>query len=350
MQRLQTSELVDLAALEKLAPEWEELWQRSPNATPFQRPQWLVPYARVFGPPALWGIEVRDGGRLVGFAPLALESQGGERVVSPLGLGVSDYQDLLLDTECSSDALRAILRHLEEQSARWDAIRFPDLRQTSLLLQADLPEGWQRARSPREACPVLELAGAAETVDQAASTRLLARLRNARRRLEREGTLHFEVATAESLPAALEVFFTLHGARWKSLGGRGVLADASVRSFHRLAAPGLLARGVLRLYTLRLDERPLAALYALFEPSVAYLYLQGFDPAFGTYSPGGLILEQVLRDAAGEGKRAADFLRGREAYKYKWGARDRPTFSLQIRTRASAQRERQPGFSRGLAG
>ncbi len=36
----------DEAALSALEPEWRELWERDPAATPFQSPAWLVPWVR----------------------------------------------------------------------------------------------------------------------------------------------------------------------------------------------------------------------------------------------------------------------------------------------------------------
>jgi CelD/BcsL family acetyltransferase involved in cellulose biosynthesis len=41
----------------------------------------------------------------------------------------------------------------------------------------------------------------------------------------------------------------------------------------------------------------------------------------------------AIEAAAEEGAREFDFLRGREAYKYRWGARDRPTFGRRLRSR-----------------
>ena len=43
------------------------------------------------------------------------------------------------------------------------------------------------------------------------------------------------------------------------------------------------------------------------------------------------ILGAVIEDAVKLGKRSIDFLRGREAYKYAWGAQDTPTFRLRAR-------------------
>ena len=35
--------------LERLREEWLALWRRSPSATPFQSPMWLLPWWRAFG-------------------------------------------------------------------------------------------------------------------------------------------------------------------------------------------------------------------------------------------------------------------------------------------------------------
>jgi CelD/BcsL family acetyltransferase involved in cellulose biosynthesis len=55
----------------------------------------------------------------------------------------------------------------------------------------------------------------------------------------------------------------------------------------------------------------------------AYAYLGGFDPAFEIASPGALTIEAACTEAAASGATELHFLRGREAYKYAWGARDR---------------------------
>jgi CelD/BcsL family acetyltransferase involved in cellulose biosynthesis len=77
-----------------------------------------------------------------------------------------------------------------------------------------------------------------------------------------------------------------------------------------------------------LDDVLIATLYALVESDVVYCYLQGFDPAYKALSPGAQILAAVIDDAVREAKASVDFLRGREPYKYVWGAADRDTYRL----------------------
>lgn len=57
------------------------------------------------------------------------------------------------------------------------------------------------------------------------------------------------------------------------------------------------------------------------------------------------MLAQSLRRAVGEGVRRMDFLRGREPYKYAWGAVDQPRWRS-----AGAWPPRSPGRSSGASG
>src|SRR3974377_16939 len=83
-----------LDSLEPPRHEWTELCRRS-AATPFQSPQWLIPWTRhLFGGGEIWIVAMRDGGKLVGIAPL-FRWGAHERRVSFLGAGVSDYGGLV---------------------------------------------------------------------------------------------------------------------------------------------------------------------------------------------------------------------------------------------------------------
>ena len=120
-----------------------------------------------------------------------------------------------------------------------------------------------------------------------------------------------------------------------------MLDDEAVRRFHREAAPGLLARGALCLYAMRLDGDVVATLYTLRHRGRVFLYLSGFEPAAARLNPGTLLIGHAIEEAAREGAAEVDFLRGGEPYKYTWGARDRPVWRLRL------ARERGPGPAAG---
>ena len=58
-------------------------------------------------------------------------------------------------------------------------------------------------------------------------------------------------------------------------------------------------------------------------PGRLFFYLSGYDVGQAFVSPGTLLLGAMLEQAQAEGRTEVHFLRGRESYKYAWGAQDR---------------------------
>ena len=106
----------------------------------------------------------------------------------------------------------------------------------------------------------------------------------------------------------------------------GVLCDRNVQSFNREVAREFLSLGVLRLYGLRIDDRIIASFYAFHQSGCTYYYLGGFDPKFKQYGPGTLLLSHAITEAINESATEFDFLRGREDYKYNFGAVNRVVY------------------------
>jgi CelD/BcsL family acetyltransferase involved in cellulose biosynthesis len=336
MPGLGIEEITTSAALEALAPAWSDLWRRAAAATPFQSPAWLIPWWHHFGHGDLLVLAVRELGRLVGMLPLYVYREGALRKLLPLGIGVSDYGDALLDAEHAQGAVRCMLAHLAHTAERWDVCDLQPLPPTSALLAAE-GRDFAEERLELAPCPVLQLPGSAADLDAALPKRMRQNLRYYRRRAERQGALRCETARPESLPELLETFFALHGARWEQRGLPGVLADDAVRAFHTEAAAALMAQGVLRLHALRLDGRIVAMLYGFASKGRFYHYLGGFDPELRELSLGTLIIGHAVAQAMREDLSEFDFLRGREPYKYHWGAIDRPTFARRLWPRSSAR-------------
>ena len=92
----------------------------------------------------------------------------------------------------------------------------------------------------------------------------------------------------------------------------------------------MLLSGTLRLYALRRRAEIIGALYAFAHRGHTYYYLSGFDPAFAPYSPGTLLIGHAIEEAIREGSGLFDFLRGRETYKYLWGAKARLNYRRQV--------------------
>ena len=318
-------DIVDVESLAAIEPEWRQLWERCPEATPFQHPAWLLPWCRRFAPPRVAVVTLRRGGRLLGLLPgfMRRESPVEPRALALLGEGISDYLDALLDPAHLEEEIVTLGEHLAE---RGEACDFEALREGSPLLRLPASRWCGGEIKPSAICPALRLPARGVALDTVVSSETLRNVRRARTRASALGRLTSRLADAGSRAELVSALFALHGARWRGVGETGVLGGRAVRAFHDEASTALLDAGLLRLFGVYLDETPIASLLAFFARGRAYLYLQGFDPAFERLSPGLLAMACAIEQAFVEGVRVVDFLRGQERYKYLWGAEDEPTY------------------------
>ncbi|MDQ6666332.1 MAG: GNAT family N-acetyltransferase, partial [Acidobacteriota bacterium] len=298
-------EIESIEGLEALGPEWRELWARCPEATPFQSPQWLLPWLQnLYKGGEIWALVLRCEGRLAGIAPLLLHRHWRNfevRQVSFIGAGISDYLDVLIEPALARSGARAFLRHLKERRSRWDVCDFQELRAASPLLTSTFPDGVRRDVSACGICPVVKLPESMELLRKSLPPKFRADLHRAANRLRNSGGAAFETATAETLPEFLEALFQLHSARWELRHEPGMLCSDRIRNFHRQVASGFQLSGSLRVHGLRQNGTIGAVVYSFVTGTTAYAYLGGFDPALARLSPGSMLMEFSIERAIQEG-------------------------------------------------
>ena len=301
-----------LDRLRDLRPEWLALWKSCPRATPFQLPQWLLPWTQhLYGGGEIWVITMRDQGELIGAAPLFC--WGVERkTVSFLGAGISDYADLVAKPESEDVCAAEMWEQLTRRQNRWQVLDLQQLRPGSPLLK-------ERWGCECDVCPVLDLSRYPDCMDHKHRTDV----RRTRNRLSKQHSIQFRMASQDTLPQAFDEFLELYEKRW------GPMEDPLER-FHRHVTKEFLDSNMLRLCALQIDGRPAASIYAFANRQILYCYLSGFEPEFAKLSPGAVLLEWLIERALEEGVRTVDFLRRPEAYKYLWGARDRANYTLHL--------------------
>ena len=307
--------------METLVPEWEALWQRAPDATPFQSPDWLMPWWHQFGTGMPRILTARADGRLVGVLPLYELPEPESVKLLPLGISVSDYFDALVDPAHANFA-EALLASIADIPS-WQECHLPDLPSEAALAHAAAPPGLAETRHPGEPCPVLTLPSNAAGLASIVPKKTLRDVHQARSRSEAIGAVTIETADPSTLASALDDLFLLHKRRWHERGEEGVLANPATCEFHRESARELCAAGMLRLYRLRIGGAVAGIYYGFHRHDRAYAYLGGFDPEMTRLSPGAQLLDHAICTAVAEGAREFHFLRGGESYKYAWGAVDR---------------------------
>jgi len=331
---IELRELASLPEIVSIEPEWRELWIRDPRATPFQSPDWLLPWSQY-----LWGggqirtLALYRDDTLAGLAPFFRWGLG-PFCLSFLGSGITDYLDVLAEPDFAEEVARRIFDWLATQSRDCDWIDLQELRPDSPLISV---AGGHWRKESCAACPVLEISATLEQFLAGLDSQFRTSVRRAENRLSRCASLRIvEAGPADVLPL-MQVLFQLHAARWEERDNPGMLSTAALQAFHREAALRFERAGVLRLYGLMAEERCIAVQYNLAAKGKVYAYLSGFDPEWARYSPGAVLLKHSIERAIEEGALEFDFLRKPEPFKYQWGARDRINSRLMFSRAAHAE-------------
>jgi Acetyltransferase (GNAT) domain len=116
-------------------------------------------------------------------------------------------------------------------------------------------------------------------------------LKRLKARLSEQGQLTVDaLQPAEHLAPHLSAFLAIESSGWK--GKRGTAIESDPRATEGLTA-GLTAmhkKGKVRFWTMRLNGKPVASLFALVDGGEAVLGKIGHDESFAKYSPGVLLV------------------------------------------------------------
>jgi CelD/BcsL family acetyltransferase involved in cellulose biosynthesis len=333
-------------AIASLAPEWEELANRS-GASPLVRPGWFEAWWAAFGAGALEVIALRRHGRLAAVLPLRHYRFGAQSltnwhtgefaVVAEDDAAREELFDALLPRAPSA----VTLGFLDREGADLAACRHAAQRHGRLLMTRPL------ARSP-----YVEIDRAWDAYMRGIDKQRRNDIRRCRRRLEEQGELSVRFEDGrECLMQLLEAAFEVERSSWKGDDGTAIASHPDTREFYTRIANWSADRGWLRLNFLELDGRPLAFSYVLQDGGVAYLLKIGYDDAFRKFGPGILLQYETLARAFDEGLERFELLGTDTPHKLIWtrAARERVAVQLFARTPLGASRWALQSYGRPLA-
>ena len=309
---------VERETLASLEPEWRELLSGCSLRNVFLSPTWLCTWWDVFHDGReLLPLSVREGGRLVAVVPLMRD---GETLSFAGDTRICDYMDVAVRP--GRNVLGAVLRSVSEEP--WREMSLWGLREDSPTLAAltSHTNGLGLAVSVEEedVCPQVRLPGTWEEYVDGLPKKDRHELRRKLRRLPQAGEVALDVLESPvDVEAGMDDFVRLYAA---SRADKVAFLTEPMERFFRRISVALAGEGLLELTFLTLDGRRVAAVLCFRGEDEVLLYNSGYDPTFSPFSVGLLSKALTLRRAIEQGKRAFDFLRGPEPYKYDLGARD----------------------------
>jgi CelD/BcsL family acetyltransferase involved in cellulose biosynthesis len=305
--------------LTSVRDDWTRLAQEAGNV--FGTWEWADAWYRNIGSGAGVRLAVavakRPTGEPAAILPLAVTRRGPLRLVRFVGAGPADELGPVCAPQDRSDAAAALRRHVSRTLAG-----------SGLFLGEQMwgEHGFASALGGtvvrRLGNPVLPIAG--RSFDEFLASRrkhFRDRVRQSERKLQRAYAVTYRLTRdVDEVEGDMRTLMRLHEARWSD--GDTTAFRGARGSFHLDFAATALRSGWLRLWTMELDQVPVAAWYGLRYGGIEFHYQSGRDPSFDADNVGFAVLCHSIRSAFEDGMREYRFGKGDEAYKARFAEYD----------------------------
>jgi CelD/BcsL family acetyltransferase involved in cellulose biosynthesis len=327
----------DTSGFEELAGEWNDLLDRSAANTVFLTLEFQRVWWRHLGNGEPLIIAMRDGGNLVGIAPLFVTENGeGERVVATIGcVEVADYLDLIAARGREQDVYTALMDYLMQPEApAWDVLSLCNIHQDSPTLTI-LPalakaQGWGVSIAREDVCPVAQLPPTWDEYLLMLKKKHRHELRRKLRRAEAERALIWYIVGSEhDLAEEVEAFLDLMAC---SAPEKAEFLTPEMRSFFRQLAHVMYDAGWLQLSFLELEGQKVASYFSFLYAGRVMVYNSGLNwQDYPQLSAGIVLAAYNISHAIKQGIEVFDFMQGNERYKYHLGGQDVEVHRLIVR-------------------
>jgi CelD/BcsL family acetyltransferase involved in cellulose biosynthesis len=318
---------------ETLAPEWNTVLRGSTADTPFLTYEWQKTWWECLSEGELFVITVRDGGALIGLAPLFVFQQPDaagrpRRRLRLIGsVDASDYLDLIAARGREPEVFEAIFDALAG-SADWDVLdlyNVPEASSTRALLPPlAAAHGWTMTDEQQVVCPIIQLPHSFEDYVQSLDKKERHELRRKLRRADAtDGLTWYAISAADrvhDLDEAAESFIDL---MMKSRSDKSDFMTDRMRSFFHQMIHATHAGGFLHLAFLEVQGVKVAAYLSFDYNNRRLVFNSGLETEGSQALSAGIVLvAHLIEDSIRQGQTEFDLLRGDEEYKYRLGAKD----------------------------
>ena len=313
--------------IERLTVEWQNVCLEGRFAQPFFQPEWVAAYLRAFAADkTLVVFTVRRQGQLRAVLPLVAEfttlhGVPVRKLRSPSNVHSCRF-DLVVGKDDESETINVLWQALRQKN-NWDVIELLDVpeggaaEQLLRLAAAEGYQGGQWKQPPGAYLALPESDRREETLSALTSSKLRKSLRYYRRNLEKQGVLRFKSIAVDDQKMR-ESFYQLESAGWKGNQRTAIICEEQTKKFYDEVARTAAQSGYYTLYSLELNENPIAMQFGLTYGGCFHLLKPAYDENFREHSPGHLLTYEVLSDLIACGGREYDFMSPTSEWKSRW--------------------------------
>lgn len=245
---------------------------------------------------------------------------------------ICDYMDVLVAPDHSEQGYESIWRQICEED--WSELDLWGLQAGSRTREAvksfAATAGYSVNEQQEAVAPRLELPASFEDYLASLGKKDRHELRRKLRRFFDSGADATSEVYSEQAEVVehMEEFLELHT---RSRQDKTDFMTPAMETFFRRMASAMAAAGLVRLFMLYVNKKPVASVFCFDAGNQLYMYNSGYDPDYSNLSVGLVSKVMCLRWSIENGKQWLDFLRGNEPYKYDLGAKDQEIYRLIVR-------------------
>jgi CelD/BcsL family acetyltransferase involved in cellulose biosynthesis len=327
---ISTKIITRFSDLEKLSTSWENICEANPQAEIFHTFQWNRAFCIALGPDAsLCVVVVYAGTEVVGILPLASRGDSLQFLGSP----ASDYNDVLCYEKYTAEVVKTAFDALLQGKVRWTRCILDNVPAHSRLVRSlgilsnEVQKRLQLCfKSP---CPTLLLN--ARTEGKGDNWLRKQSVQRHEKRLRKLGLLSFRhLETRKEIRQHLDAFFLQHVQRLAFKGRKSHFLQLATRQFYSALVDELDPCVQLRFSMLSLNELPIAYHFGFQYKGKFIWYQPTFNVNYWDYSPGEVLLAELLRYAQRRSISEFDFTVGGEGYKSRFANETRQLFTISI--------------------
>ncbi len=317
--------LRELPEIMDFSASWKSITEASKGVDFFQSWEWCCEYLRhcqrveTFSPLVIVALRGSDA---VAVLPLCVQKRHGLSIVTGFTEPFQQYSELLTKPGVDSQLLlQQITAKIKE--SEFDLVHLSQVRDGSNLQQA-MGKGYT-VTGELDAAPSVPLSQWSNFEEYFTSVKAKTRknMRNARNKLEKQGTLtHHVYKDGKEFADLVHRTFRMRKQWLEETGvaSRAFREEQFERFVSHIAELGLSGQANLKLVgmSLQLDGHPIAEQWGFVHKNRYYAFISGWDMDYDNVSPGKLHLGEVIKACYDQGLDSVDMMIPNVAYKQTW--------------------------------